>query len=98
MSKKTKTLEEIDRDKFLALHLLADSDGGKIITQSLLSDVAAIVERLTVDYKTAPHFDLVRLCSDLNSKLSLYRALTRSENKLKQVEEIIKEALAGTNE
>lgn len=84
------------RDKHLALKLLAESDGGKVITDALLADISSTIERLSSEYRTGSHFDLVRLCADLNSRLSLYRALTRAEKKLKAINEIIADAI--TNE
>lgn len=89
MPKPNKTEIETDRENYLALSLLADSDGGKLLIANLLKDVASTVERLSMDYKTATHFELVRLCSDLNSKLSLYRSLTRAEGQLEIVDDVI---------
>lgn len=89
----SKTIEEKDRDKFLALSILAESDGGKVVIKTSLTDITNSIEQLASAYKEASHIELIRLCADLNSRLSLYRALTRAEKKLKQVEEIIAEAL-----
>lgn len=96
--KPRKSPEQEAYNKFLALNLLAETDGGKIVITSLLSDITRSIEALSTEYRTASHFDLVRHCSDLNSRLSLYRALTRAETKLKEVDAIIKEALEDTNE
>jgi hypothetical protein len=89
LKKTSKTEIETDRENYLALSLLAESDGGKVIIANLLKDVAGTVERLSMDYKTATHFEIVRLCSDLNSKLSLYRSLTRAKGQLEIVDDVI---------
>lgn len=94
----TKTPEQLEHDKFLALNLLAQSDGGKVVVAALLRDITRSIESLSSEYKTASHFDLVRHCSDLNSRLSLYRALTRAEKNLIAVDKVIKEALEDTDE
>ena len=94
----SKTVEENERVKFLAIKLLAETDGGKLITSSLLKDITASIERLSTDYKTATHIELVRHCADLNSRLSLYRVLTRAEKNLDDIELLIKEALEDTDE
>ena len=91
-------LNQKEHERFLALNLLAETDGGKIVIASLLKDITMSVERLASDYRTATHFELVRHCSDLNSRLSLYRALTRAEENLKDIDAIIAESLKDTDE
>lgn len=82
-----------EREQKQALNALAEQDGGKLIIDSLRSDIARFVNQLSGEYKTATHFDLVRICADLNATLSLYRALTRAGANMKEIDEMIKDAL-----
>jgi hypothetical protein len=93
MEKQNKTLEQLDRDKFLALDILAKTEGGKVITSSLLKDITSTIDNLASRYKDATHIELLRLCADLNAKLSLYRALTRAGKHKEMIDDIIAEAL-----
>lgn len=88
----SKALQD-ERDQKLALAALADQDGGKQIIEALRSDVVRYVEQLAGDYRTASHFDLVRVCADLSATLSLYRALTRAEGNVKEIDQMLEEAL-----
>jgi hypothetical protein len=82
-----------ERDEKQALKALADQEGGQIVIAAVLSDITRFVTQLTSEYRTGSHFDLVRICADLNASLSLYRSLTRAEKHVKEIDEIIKEAL-----
>lgn len=89
MEKDNQLLDE--RDEKLALQILADSDGGKVIVKTLKEDIAGRVTQLATMYRDAEHVDLLRVCAALSSSLSLYQALTRAESHVKQIDEIIDE-------
>jgi hypothetical protein len=85
-------LIEKDVDDFSALAAVAKSDGGKILVQTLMTDVVGAVERLT-NYKGKTLDELISICADLNANLSLVRTLTRAEKNKKLAQEALQEAL-----
>lgn len=85
-------LIEKDVDDFAALAAVAKSDGGKILVQTLMTDVVGAVERLT-NYKGKTLDELISICADLNANLSLVRTLTRAEKNKKLAQEALQEAL-----
>lgn len=82
-----------ERKQKLSLALLAESDGGKLLVGAARKDIQRLMGQLASEYRTAEHFDLVRLCADLNSALNLYQTLTKAPKHVKQLDEMIAEAL-----
>lgn len=84
---------EAELNEKLALMVLAEDEGGKIVLQALKSDVVDYVERLAQQYHTASHQELITTCANLNAKLNLYRALTRAEGHVKELREVLDDTL-----
>lgn len=85
-----------ERKEKFALATLMQTDGGKVITRALLTDIKRQIELLSVSYKTESHTTLIQLCADLNASLNLYRALTRAEENVKELDQAIEEAITLT--
>lgn len=83
--------EELDEKH--ALSALADTEGGKLLLDSLLVDVSSIIGSLRSTYKDGSHVDLITLCARLDSKLSMYQALKRARTNTDQLKEILADAL-----
>lgn len=88
---------EQERDEKHALSALADTDGGKQLIHTLRTDVVRFVEQLSREYRTADHFELVRICADLNASLTIYRALSRAKKHVKELDEALEEILTDTD-
>lgn len=84
---------EAELNEKLALDVLADAEGGKIIVSALKSDVVQYVEWLSQQYHTATHTELITACANLHAKLTLYRALTRAAGHVKELREALEETL-----
>lgn len=89
MSQSNKTEEEFELDKYHDLKALADHPGGKILVESLLSDVVAKVDTLAGNYREFTHIEIIAHLASLNEKLTLLRALTRAENNHKELSEAL---------
>lgn len=83
--------EELDEKH--ALSALADTEGGKLLLNSLLVDIASIVGMLRTTYKDGSHIDVITLCARLDSTLSMYQALKRARANTEQLKEILADAL-----
>lgn len=84
--------EELDEKHALAA--LADTEGGKLLLDALITDVTSIIERLRTSYKEASHIDLIVLCARLDAKLSEYQALKRARKNKEELEQVLKDALS----
>lgn len=82
-----------DLDTASALDAIAISEGGKIITNGLLSDVVSDIETLSIRYKELTMQEFVGVCADLKTKLDLYRAIIRAPKAKSDLKEQLKNAL-----
>lgn len=93
MSKKEKTEEEIeisnDVDKYASLEILAESDGGAILLEGLKSDISSAVETLTSGYKKLSHIEMIAVIADMESKINMFKILTRSTKNKKLAKEAL---------
>ena len=82
-----------DLDKLADLDVTARSKGGKVLLQSLVSDIVSSMDTLCVKYPTLTMQEFVALCADMNSKVDLARVLSRAEKNKKALEGMIEETL-----
>lgn len=74
-----------------AISVTAESEGGKIISQSLRSDLLNTVDKLAFKYKDATRDELVSLCASLASTIAMIRVFKNSlKNKMFLAEELQK--------
>jgi len=85
---------ERDLDKFVALEILAESEGGRLVVDNLAVDIIALAEIVGSQYKTASHAELMGLCADIDNKLTILRLITRAKKNRELATEALKEALA----
>lgn len=82
-----------DLSKISAVKAMADSEGGQIIVQSLVSDVISAMDTLCVKYSSMSLQEFISLCADMKSKIDLARVITRSNKNKKALENMIEETL-----
>lgn len=71
-----------ERDKYAKLESLKSSEGGKVLIAGLEQDIEGVINKLTSEYSTLTHVQLIALCIDLkNKKGILMTLLNASENK-----------------
>jgi hypothetical protein len=80
-------------DKVHSIKALADTEGGKEIAKLLVQNVVQSVHKLSNNYTTMPHTEMVALCATMKSDLSLARLITNSKDNLKHLDEMIADAL-----
>ncbi len=67
-----------DLDRYEPLAVLASTDGGKVILESLRLDILSAIGSLN-KYKTASHAELMAACATLTERLNIYRSLTNAK-------------------
>ena len=70
---------------------ITNTKGGKRLLKSIKEDVLSTAESLTREYKTATHMELIALCAGLESKLGLYKVLTKAKDNIDVLETILEE-------
>ena len=73
--------DEIKKDikDFGDLESVANTEGGKILIESNLSDAARIMETLANSYSTLSHIQMMAMCAEFKTKFDMVKALTRAE-------------------
>lgn len=87
-----------DLDAITKIDVISQSEGGKALVNSLLSDVIRCVDTLATTHATLTMQQFVSLSADMKSKLDLARVLTRSGKNKKFLEDLLEEALAKETE
>ena len=72
---------EIEKDlkKYSALDGLAISEGGKILIETLKTDVISTINELRFKSRELSHIELMGLCIKLNEKLNIISVLNNAE-------------------
>lgn len=86
--------EQEDIDTFNALKTLAQSDGGKILIETLTTDIVSVIGTLETQYKILSHTELIGYCASLSERLALLRTLTRANKNLEDLKKLIGDTLA----
>ena len=82
-----------DVEKMKALSAVSNTEGGKMLIDSLGRDVVNGVESLIGNYKTSGEMKLIATIAKLQSDLGLLRVLTRAEANSKEAQAALKELL-----
>lgn len=72
-----------DIGKYMALEVLKESEGGKLITFYLKRDILTCLDKISAKYKNANHGELIALCAEMSEKLSVFRTIFRSSKNMK---------------
>jgi HPt (histidine-containing phosphotransfer) domain-containing protein len=81
-------------DAMHAIKAIADQPGGKELVRLLLVDVVNVVHKLRTNYATLSHPELMAYCATLNERINLAKLLINAEEKEKELNKAIEEALA----
>jgi len=89
--------KELDRVK--SISVLANSDGGKILVKSFHKDIINDMDKLAYNYASLTHIEMIAICANLRTKLSLLRTFNNSKKNQeiaeKDLEESLKEELVS---
>lgn len=80
-----------ERDRYAVLSALNDSEGGKILVEGLKNDIVAVINKITSEYTTMKHDQLVFACVELKGKRELLLTLTNATANKDVYDEQLKE-------
>ena len=81
-------------DSVQDIKAIAQQPGGIELTRLLLKDVAGTVVRLGSGYQNLSHIEMIGLCAQLQERLVLAKLLLNAEDKEKELDQAIADALA----
>lgn len=84
---KEELINKLDKEK--AVLIISESEGGKILIDSLKSDIETIISRLIREYETVSHITLISLISSLSAKKKLLDRLLIASSNVKTLKEEI---------
>ena len=89
------SVEEVSEDiaKYKSISSLCNLDGGKILIDSLESDVRSSIENIISGYKKLNHIEIIALVAKLEANLNLLKVLTRADKNLEFAQEEYKKML-----
>lgn len=73
-----------------SLKALYDTDGGKELVSLLAHDIVSKIERLSAQYMTLTHIEMIGIAASIAEKLELIRALKNSAQNWELLQEEIK--------
>jgi len=84
--------EEIKKDirKFSAITAISNTEGGKILIESLKKDIISSIDEIINKYKNLPHIEMVAVCARLAERIILLRVLNGSKKLVKLAKEDLK--------
>lgn len=92
---KKKEIESIEEDlkNISSLAVIGQTEGGKILVKSLVTDIIAVVDTLCSKHKELTTQEFVSLCAEMKTKIDMARVIDRAEGNKKYLEELLKETL-----
>lgn len=95
MPKPKNKKEEIIQDigNYKALEVVANSDGGELLIQSLNKDIVNSIEWLVSNFKEATHNELVSHIAIIKSNMGILRTLKNAKTNVELAEEALKQEL-----
>lgn len=93
-----KKIIEKDIKTYKSLEILAESDGGKILINTLYKDLGNIVDTLSVNAAKLSHIEMVYLCSSIGDKLNIIRTLSKAKLNADMAETALKEMIEAEKE
>lgn len=82
-------LKEID-----SIEVISRTNGGKLLSQSLVKDVVNLVDTLCVKYLTMTQAEFIGICAEMKSKIDLVRVMKRAPKNKQDLEAIIADTLS----
>lgn len=85
-------------DKVKDIAIFADTEGGKILKESAMKDVLAVIYSIVNTYQTASHAELVARCATLNANINLWSVLAQSKKDAELFKRDLEQALAPSDD
>lgn len=82
-----------EADRFHALKVLMEQEGGQVLCDTLISDVVAAMNVLVGHYPSMDRDQLVSMIARMEASLNMTRALYRAADNLEAVDADLEEAL-----
>jgi len=82
-----KEIIEDDISKYAKLEAVGISEGGKLLTKGLSSDIVNSVDELIIGYKTLSHIEMIVIISQIEAKFGIFKAIKRSTKNKKLAKE-----------
>lgn len=100
VSKELTDIEVLEQDvgKFASLEVMAKTEGGGAVRDSLVTDILRTLDMVANQNSTLTHMEFVSYGSELKTKLSLLNLFTKSGEKKNLAKEYLKEKLKGSTE
>jgi len=81
-------------DSVQDIKAIAQQPGGQELVRLLLKDVVSNVTRFASSYSTLTHIEMIALGAQINERLVLAKLLLNAEDKEKELDQAIQDALA----
>lgn len=88
--KTTNSEMQDELEKFTAIDILSESDGGKVLIESLTKDVVACIETICSSFQTSSHIELVATSAKLKERINLLQVLKRAKKNKEFISDEIK--------
>lgn len=88
---------EQDIDKYAKLESVKLSQGGKLLIESLQTDILNCINELTGKYKEISHIELIAVIARLEARLNLLKTLERSEQNKQMAKDELQRILENNN-
>lgn len=82
-----------DLSNAMALEAIKNSEGGKLLIKSCLTDIISSVDTLRAGYVNLSHIELISHCARLKERLDLYRVLKNAKKNKDIIQGALTEAL-----
>lgn len=100
-SKEPQTIVEeigVDLGNAMALQTLHDSEGGKLVINSLIQDIIGALDTMIGGTDTLTHIQYVVLASRIKERVDLVRVLTSAKSNKEVLQGLLKEELEKEKE
>lgn len=78
-----------DLGKVSSIEAFSLSEGGKVLVQSLVTDIISSVDTLCAKHSTLTTQEFVSICADMKSKIDLTRVISRAKKNKDYLEQLI---------
>lgn len=82
-----------DVDKYGDLKSLAEQPGGKVLRATLRDDIIQAINKLTTNYTTMTHLDMIAIVAHIDARLTLLRILTNAKENFEALDQELKDTL-----
>ena len=79
--------------KLKSINILAQSEGGQLLSKSFIKEVLNSVNKLAYNYHSLSHTEMIAECATLRSRLEILRTFNASKKNQEIAEEDLKIAL-----